>query len=399
MYDCIMSTVADLADQILVSPEALVDAIADHERHAAVLALAVAHVRNTGDWAADGSVSMRAWMRNACSMSDRDAAAWVRRARLLDGYGAVADAAVDRTLSSSQLSELERLNKPKYEALLREHQEMLVGVLGTLDAEGTQQMCEEWRRKADAILDEKEPPLEPVNEMTLTHADDGTLHTRGVHSDAAANEIEKAINTARTHEGDDDTRTVQERNADALHDICSFFNKNHDGNGTPRHMANVSLSLNADSLDGEPVAVNEDDQRVVSSACADAKLCDCILHTVLREPNGAPSAFGRATYTVPRKLFREVAARDGGCRFPGCNRKVRHTEAHHIHYWRHGGFTDYMNLVLLCSRHHHYVHEQRLQLKLLPNAELVVTWLDGRERTSLPRGAPPRGRPFEPPTP
>ena len=392
-----MAEVADFADQILLTPAELAEALGEHERRAAVLALSVAHVCNTGEWAADGSVSMRAWMRSACSMSDRDAAMWVRRGRLLDRFAAFAEAAVNHTLSSSQLGELERLNKPKYETLLHEHQHVLANALAGLDAEGTHQLCEECRRKADAIIEEHEPPLEPTNELTLTRANDGTLHTRGVHDDAAATEIEKAINTARTYEGEDDTRTMQERNADALTDICSFFNKNHDNDGTPRHMANVSLSLNADSLDSEPVAVNEDDQRVVSSACADAKLCDCILHTVLREPNGAPSAFGRATYTVPRKLFREVAARDGGCRFPGCNRKVRHTEAHHIHYWRHGGYTEYMNLVLLCTRHHHLVHQQRLQLKLLPNAELVVTWLDGRERTSLPRGAPPRGRPLEPP--
>ena len=397
MYASNMAEVSDFADQILLNPEELVDALAAHEQRAAVLALSVAHVRNGGEWAADGSVSMRAWMRHACSMSDRDAAAWIRRARLLDGFSAFADAAVNRTLSASQLGELERLNKPKYEALLREHQHTLAGALGPLDAEGTQQACEAWRQMADAVVDEAEPPLEPFDELTLTRADDGTLHTRGVHGDAAATEIEKAIHTASTYEGDDDLRTVQERNADALHDICAFFNKNHDRPGTPRHMANVSLSVHADSLGTEPVAVNEDDQRVVSSACIDAKLCDCILHTVLRDADGAPSAFGRATYTVPRKLFREVAARDGGCRFPGCNRKVRHTEAHHIHYWRRGGFTEYCNLVLLCSRHHHYVHRHRLELKLLPNAELVVTWHDGRQRTSQPRGAPPRGAPIRPP--
>jgi hypothetical protein len=69
---------------------------------------------------------------------------------------------------------------------------------------------------------------------------------------------------------------------------------------------------------------------------------------------------------------------------------VKHCDAHHIHYWRRGGTTEYSNLVLLCSRHHHIVHLEQLALKLLPNAELHVTWPDGRERVSQPRGEPPR---------
>jgi hypothetical protein len=293
------------------------------------------------------------------------------------------------------LGELERLNKPKYRDLLREHAEMLAGSLGALDAEDTRRACDDWLQKADAILEGEEPPLEPERTLSVGLNDDGTTFVRGILDDYAGTEVRKAIDTARTGGGEGDERSLQERNADALTDICAFFNRNHDGDGTPRHTPNVSLSMDADSLDSGPTAVNDDEQQVVSTATADAKLCDCILHKVLRDGVGAPLGFGRAQYTVPRALFREVAARDGGCRFPGCNRKVRHTEAHHIVYWRHHGLTEYRNLVLLCSRHHHYVHQQRLQLKLLPSAELVVTWLDGRERTSLPRGAPPRGRPFE----
>lgn len=80
-------------------------------------------------------------------------------------------------------------------------------------------------------------------------------------------------------------------------------------------------------------------------------LCDCILHKVLRDGETLPTSYGRSTSTVPAHLFRHLAARDGGCRYPGCNRPVNYTEAHHIHYWEHGGPTDLDNLVLFCSRH------------------------------------------------
>jgi hypothetical protein len=220
---------------------------------------------------------------------------------------------------------------------------------------------------------------------------DSQLHGTFHLDDAGATEFEKAIANAITWDGDDETRTLAERQGDALFDIAAFFNKNHNSPGTPRHLPTISLSADASTvLNGHPEAVNDDTGRPVSPTCAGAYLCDCRIHAILRDADGAPEAFGRAVYTVPRKLFRQLAARDGGCRFPGCNRPVRFTDAHHIHPWEHGGSTDYCNLLLLCRRHHTYVHKQHIEIKLLSNGDADFTWPDGHHRTSHPRGAPPK---------
>jgi hypothetical protein len=110
---------------------------------------------------------------------------------------------------------------------------------------------------------------------------------------------------------------------------------------------------------------------------------------ILRDANGAPHSFGRTARTVPTRLFKQVAARDGCCRFPGCDRPVKWTDAHHIHYWTHGGSTSYDNLLLLCSRHHHLVHQQRINIDLMPNGEAFFTTHDGQRSSSTPRGEPP----------
>jgi hypothetical protein len=121
-------------------------------------------------------------------------------------------------------------------------------------------------------------------------------------------------------------------------------------------------------------------------------LCDCVIHRAQRAGTAILS-YGRATRTVPPDLFRAVAVRDGGCRYPGCDRKVSWCDAHHIRYWHHLGFTELENLVLLCNRHHHHVHRHNLQLKLLPNADLDITFPDGTTRTSQPRGQPGKRAP------
>ena len=135
MYDCGMSSVLAHAESILLSPTELAAALEVHQQQAAVLALAVAHVQEAGRWADDGSVTMRSWMRDMCRMSDRDAGEWLRRGKLLNHFEPIAEAALDGLLSHSQLSELERCNRPKYEALLSEMAEGLVNEVAPLDAQ------------------------------------------------------------------------------------------------------------------------------------------------------------------------------------------------------------------------------------------------------------------------
>ncbi len=65
---------------------------------------------------------------------------------------------------------------------------------------------------------------------------------------------------------------------------------------------------------------------------------------------------GRTIRFANRAQRRALAARDGGCAFPGCNRVHQYCDAHHIRWWEDGGATDLDNLVLLCRFHHVLMH-------------------------------------------
>jgi hypothetical protein len=91
-----------------------------------------------------------------------------------------------------------------------------------------------------------------------------------------------------------------------------------------------------------------------------------------------PVSYGRTQRTCPPALRRFLVARDGGCRFPGCDRPPEWTEAHHIVWWRHGGETSAENLVLMCEAHHHAVHEGGFIIRGSPGTpEFCVQRPDG----------------------
>lgn len=68
-----------------------------------------------------------------------------------------------------------------------------------------------------------------------------------------------------------------------------------------------------------------------------------------------------------------VVARDRHCVFPGCDTPAPWCHTHHIIHWCHRGPTSVHNLVLLCSRHHHLVHEGGFTLTGKPGALVVRT--------------------------
>jgi hypothetical protein len=146
------------------------------------------------------------------------------------------------------------------------------------------------------------------------------------------------------------------------------------------HVDAAALSSSDDSAgcvleDGPPVAL-ETARRLA---------CDASL-VAASDRDGRTPRLGRKRRTIPVALRRALRARDGGCRFPGCdNRRFLH--AHHVRHWAHGGETSLDNLVLLCSRHHRLVHEggygldERLHFYDRQGRRLPAVW------------RPPRGDP------
>jgi hypothetical protein len=93
----------------------------------------------------------------------------------------------------------------------------------------------------------------------------------------------------------------------------------------------------------------------------------------------------RLASAAQRRVLRALYPR---CAIPGCEVRFSRTKAHHVWWWEHGGPTDLDNLLPICNRHHHCVHDKGWKLKLLPDRTLEITLPDGESMTT---GPPSRG--------
>jgi hypothetical protein len=89
--------------------------------------------------------------------------------------------------------------------------------------------------------------------------------------------------------------------------------------------------------------------------------------------------------SVTDALFAVVAARDQGCRWPGCHKKPVHCDLHHIKHREHGGENSPYNCCLFCKYHHHRgAHDRGITLHLARDGTLTVTYADGTTESSRP---------------
>jgi hypothetical protein len=104
--------------------------------------------------------------------------------------------------------------------------------------------------------------------------------------------------------------------------------------------------------------------------------CDGTVIGVLEGRDGEPLNIGRKTRSIPTAIKRALRARDGGCRFPGCDR-TRFCDGHHVKHWADGGETKLGNLVTLCSFHHTLLHEGGFGVAVTDDGVFVFTRPDG----------------------
>ncbi len=88
-------------------------------------------------------------------------------------------------------------------------------------------------------------------------------------------------------------------------------------------------------------------------------MCDAAFFRLVMDERGQPLDVGRLRSTWTDAQRRAVAARDGHCRFDGCELPPSWCDVHHIVPWEHGGPTNLANAILLCRHHHVFVHSQQ----------------------------------------
>ncbi|MBS1674255.1 MAG: DUF222 domain-containing protein [Actinobacteria bacterium] len=144
------------------------------------------------------------------------------------------------------------------------------------------------------------------------------------------------------------------------------------------------------TVDGDgvfaPVAVTEDGLTAVPAAVAQRRLCEAGSIVVTVDSCGNPLDVGREErlFTPAQRIG--LAVRDGGCRWPGCDRPASYCEAHHIDEWhRDHGRTDIDRGILLCRFHHMELHHGGWRITrdgkcdfILHNAEGAEIVLTGR---------------------
>ncbi|MFF1573646.1 DUF222 domain-containing protein [Leifsonia sp. NPDC058292] len=211
--------------------------------------------------------------------------------------------------------------------------------------------------------------------LTISTTSDGLTHIDWYLHPEAAGHVVAAIDTLVGHElravrfrdtngpdftadrAEEEHRTLPQLRSDAAVDVFRHY-ATHPGTGsTPPVTMVVRIGLTALQT-GTGVGEIDGVSTPISATTARRLAADANLIPVVLGGDGEVLDLGRSRRLFSSKQKLALAERDGGCAWAGCPHPPSYTEAHHIRWWdKHHGATDLNNGVLLCSNHHHRVHD------------------------------------------
>jgi hypothetical protein len=220
----------------------------------------------------------------------------------------------------------------------------------------------------------------------------GMTHLEAMLTPEAGAKLQAALEPLTGKAGEEDTRDPGQRHADALEEVLEIALRSGElpdcGGDRPRLTLVVTVEQDpVQNSDQEPepdqppptdqpkaglpkagqprwetqtVLLGEliGHQLEVTRAALERLGCDADRDLMLMGTDGMPLWLGRTRRGVSRDQRRALVVRDRGCVFPGCERRPQWCHAHHLKWWaRDNGATDLPNLALLCSFHHHLIHD------------------------------------------
>ena len=319
--------------------------------------------RVRGDWKASGLTAIN-WAARVCGISRRTASDRMCVGKHLESLPVAAGALHQGEIGFQAVSSMSHLQENLGERWPDGLEADLVGYARNFTAERFRFTCRHAHHVIDpdgfdklAKQDFERRWLE-INTLL-----DGMYSVDGVLDSATGSAFKAALESLAIRRGPEDTRTSGQRTADALGELLDHemsIGRLPRKKGVRPHITLTTSLAGLKSEAGTPAAELESGVPI-SRKTVERMACDSAVSRVLLADSIVVDV-GRATRTVQPATRRALNKRDGGCRFPGCDRPVGWSSAHHIEFWARGGKTELSNLILLCHYHHRLVHEEEWQV-------------------------------------
>ncbi len=122
----------------------------------------------------------------------------------------------------------------------------------------------------------------------------------------------------------------------------------------------------------------------INTATARRLACEAGIIPAVLDTTGELLDLGRRQRLATPAQRRALRILHPTCAFGTCGTAFNHCHIHHVIPWEHGGPTDLVNLLPLCHKHHHLVHEGNWQLKLLPDRTVKIYRPNGEHSETVP---------------
>lgn len=259
----------------------------------------------------------------------------------------------------------------------------LASLAPTLSAERLAAYARELRDDLDAAhVADRERMLRDLRFFSLTRRSDGMTRVTGLLDPASAAIVGAAYDAATSPRRGGprfvdatqasaadalraDERTTEQIACDTFVDLIRVATLADPDRllGAQRHSVRVLVTAQ-DLATGTGAGFFAGQTEAVSIPTVQAQVCDSgILPIVFTADGRRPLRLGRERRLFSPAQRDALAARDGGCRFPSCERPASWCEAHHIRPWSEGGPTDVDAGVLLCRHHHLLIHDHRWRIE------------------------------------
>jgi hypothetical protein len=327
------------------------------DRLEAAFATGVRRFDKSGEYKADGALSLIAWLRWKCKLSGGAAMERVEIARQLEKLPQTQAAFAKGDLGFQHVAVIARTAEHVGAAAVRKDESRLLASAQTMDPGQFTTVAKNFEHRVDAIgaLAEANRAYER-RYLHIGEPHDGLVRLDGVLDTEGGATLRTALQPFMKPVKDD-ARSFGQRSIDALMELCrQGSGSKRDGAG-PRPQLIIRASL--DTLAGIPGAPAGELEGggTVPSETVQRYACDTAI-TRMTGTAELEQELNRAVRTLPASTRRALEARDRHCVFPGCTRPLVWCDGHHLVWWTRGGVTALPNLALLCRPHHRMVHEE-----------------------------------------